>query len=114
MPAGDIERFTQRLHASSDLWQADLIIVYLGKALSGCGSERNSGDQFGVITKPHTLPGISPGPVKDILSVAVRLEVSGYEPHQRPRLLEANMCGLPAGFYGGATRCLEACQKVPA
>ena len=82
MPAGDIERLTQRLHPSSDLWQADPVIFYLGKALPRRGSERDSGDQFGVIAKPHTLPGVSPGPVKDILSVAVRLEVSGNEPYQ--------------------------------
>lgn len=104
MPAGYVELVTERLDPQSHELKILVIAMLLAKALACCGCKGNRGDQLGIVAESHPLPGIRPGPVKHVLSVAMGLEISGDQSQQRFILRETDVCGLPAAVGSGASR----------
>ena len=82
--------------------------------LPGGRRERNCRHELGIVTKPHALPRIRPGPVENVLAVTVGLEIRGQHPGRRSTLFKGDMRRLPTALGGGAGRGFQPMQEVPA
>ena len=74
----------------------------------------NGRDQLGVVGQAHAPPGVRPGPIEDVFTVGMTLEIGGKNGQRAPAIAQAQMGRRPARGPGGALRLLQTEQKIAA
>jgi len=83
------------------------------EAPTGGRRERNGAEELGVVAQPRPPGAVGPGPVEDVLPIAVRLEVERRPGDQHAVALGDEVQGAPAGLFGGAAAGLQGVEEGP-
>ena len=113
MPAGDLKLLAQGFDTGRHGGGCISVSGQITQPPSGCRCEGYCCHQFGVVTQAHTLPRVRPGPVKNVLAVAVVFQIRGQYADRRAALLKRDMRWLPAALGSGAGRGFQPVQEAP-